>query len=138
MIDLRSDTVTKPSDKMRAAMANAEVGDDVFGDDPTVNRLQERAAELFEKKAYAASRKELHEYVEKSEKSLNPNKFNIANAQYYSALSSLYSQSKDADIEVERFVLNNPEHPKAKLIFSANSRSCFFFFVYKTKVLRSG
>ncbi len=51
MIDLRSDTVTKPSDKMRSAMANAEVGDDVFGDDPTVNRLQERAAEVFEKKA---------------------------------------------------------------------------------------
>jgi threonine aldolase len=48
MIDLRSDTVTKPSDKMRAAMAAAEVGDDVFGDDPTVNRLQERAAEVFE------------------------------------------------------------------------------------------
>jgi threonine aldolase len=51
MIDLRSDTVTKPSDKMRAAMAAAEVGDDVFGDDPTVNRLQERAAEVFEKEA---------------------------------------------------------------------------------------
>lgn len=51
MIDLRSDTVTKPSDKMRAAMASAEVGDDVFGDDPTVNRLQRRAAEFFEKEA---------------------------------------------------------------------------------------
>ena len=51
MIDLRSDTVTKPSDKMRAAMANAEVGDDVFGDDPTVNRLQEHACEVFEKEA---------------------------------------------------------------------------------------
>lgn len=51
MIDLRSDTVTKPSDKMRAAMANAEVGDDVFGDDPTVNRLQECACEVFEKEA---------------------------------------------------------------------------------------
>ena len=51
MIDLRSDTVTKPSDKMRSAMAAAEVGDDVFGDDPTVNRLQERAAEVFEKEA---------------------------------------------------------------------------------------
>jgi len=51
MIDLRSDTVTKPSDKMRAAMASAEVGDDVFGDDPTVNKLQERAAEVFEKEA---------------------------------------------------------------------------------------
>lgn len=51
MIDLRSDTVTKPSDRMRAAMAAAEVGDDVFGDDPTVNLLQERAAEVFEKDA---------------------------------------------------------------------------------------
>ena len=51
MIDLRSDTVTKPSDKMRAAMAEAEVGDDVFGDDPTVNKLQDRAAEIFEKEA---------------------------------------------------------------------------------------
>jgi threonine aldolase len=51
MIDLRSDTVTKPSDNMRAAMAAAEVGDDVFGDDPTVNKLQERAAEIFEKEA---------------------------------------------------------------------------------------
>ena len=51
MIDLRSDTVTKPSDKMRAAMAGAEVGDDVFGDDPTVNRLQDRACEMFEKEA---------------------------------------------------------------------------------------
>ena len=47
MIDLRSDTVTKPSAAMRAAMAQAEVGDDVFGDDPTVNRLQEIAAERF-------------------------------------------------------------------------------------------
>ena len=51
MIDLRSDTVTKPSEKMRDAMAAAEVGDDVFREDPTVNRLQERAAELFEKEA---------------------------------------------------------------------------------------
>ena len=51
MIDLRSDTVTKPTDAMRAAMAAAEVGDDVYGEDPTVNRLQERAAEIFEKEA---------------------------------------------------------------------------------------
>ena len=43
-IDLRSDTVTKPTPEMRRAMADAEVGDDVFGDDPTVNRLQETAA----------------------------------------------------------------------------------------------
>jgi len=45
-VDLRSDTVTEPSDAMRAAMASAEVGDAWYGDDPTVNRLQERAAEL--------------------------------------------------------------------------------------------
>jgi threonine aldolase len=46
-IDLRSDTVTQPSAAMREAMARAPVGDDVFGDDPTVNRLQEMAAERF-------------------------------------------------------------------------------------------
>jgi threonine aldolase len=45
-VDLRSDTVTEPSDEMRAAMASAEVGDAWYGDDPTVNRLQDRAAEL--------------------------------------------------------------------------------------------
>lgn len=50
-IDLRSDTVTKPTAAMRRAMAEAEVGDDVYGEDPTVNRLQERAAELFGKEA---------------------------------------------------------------------------------------
>ena len=51
MIDLRSDTVTKPTAAMRNAMAAAEVGDDVYGEDPTVNRLQERAAEIFGKEA---------------------------------------------------------------------------------------
>ena len=51
MIDLRSDTVTKPTPAMRRAMADADVGDDVYGEDPTVNRLQERAAEIFEKEA---------------------------------------------------------------------------------------
>jgi threonine aldolase len=51
MIDLRSDTVTQPTADMRAAMASAEVGDDVFLDDPTVNHLQARAAEKFEKES---------------------------------------------------------------------------------------
>jgi threonine aldolase len=51
LIDLRSDTVTKPTDEMRAAMAAAEVGDDVFGEDPTVNALEERSAELLGKEA---------------------------------------------------------------------------------------
>src|SRR3984885_2880356 len=46
-IDVRSDTVTRPSPGMRAAMAAAEVGDDVYGDDPTVNRLQAQVAERF-------------------------------------------------------------------------------------------
>ncbi|WP_138429226.1 threonine aldolase family protein [Fodinibius saliphilus] len=47
MIDLRSDTVTKPTSEMRKAMAEAEVGDDVFGEDPTVNRLEQKVASLF-------------------------------------------------------------------------------------------
>src|SRR5215467_9376329 len=50
-IDLRSDTVTKPSPEMRRAMAEAEVGDDVFIEDPTINRLQDRAAGVFEREA---------------------------------------------------------------------------------------
>lgn len=50
-IDLRSDTVTKPTPEMREAMAEAEVGDDVYGDDPTVNQLQEKAAEMLGKEA---------------------------------------------------------------------------------------
>jgi threonine aldolase len=50
-IDLRSDTVTRPTPAMRRAMAEAEVGDDVYGEDPTVNRLEARAAEVFGKEA---------------------------------------------------------------------------------------
>lgn len=51
IVDLRSDTVTRPTAAMREAIARAEVGDDVFGDDPTVNALQERVAALFGKEA---------------------------------------------------------------------------------------
>jgi threonine aldolase len=51
VIDLRSDTVTKPTPAMRRAMAEAEVGDDVYAEDPTVNRLQARAAEIFGREA---------------------------------------------------------------------------------------
>ncbi|WP_445612204.1 low-specificity L-threonine aldolase [Hafnia alvei] len=51
MIDLRSDTVTRPSDAMRLAMSRAEVGDDVYGDDPSVNLLEQEAAELTAKEA---------------------------------------------------------------------------------------
>ncbi|MFQ6370173.1 low-specificity L-threonine aldolase [Shewanella sp. YIC-542] len=57
MIDLRSDTVTHPTAAMRAAMAKAEVGDDVYGDDPTVNRLEQMAAEMlgFEEALFTTS-----------------------------------------------------------------------------------
>ena len=51
LIDLRSDTVTRPTPGMWAAIRAAEVGDDVFGEDPTVNRLQERVAALLGKEA---------------------------------------------------------------------------------------
>ena len=50
-IDLRSDTVTRPTAEMRRAMAEAEVGDDVYGEDPTINRLERRAAEVLGKEA---------------------------------------------------------------------------------------
>jgi threonine aldolase len=51
IVDLRSDTVTRPTPAMRRAMAEAEVGDDVYGEDPTVNRLEKRAAEIFGREA---------------------------------------------------------------------------------------
>ena len=51
MIDIRSDTVTKPTDAMRRAMAEAEVGDDVYGDDPTVNKLEKLGAKMLGKEA---------------------------------------------------------------------------------------
>jgi tetratricopeptide (TPR) repeat protein len=99
--------------------------------------------ELFEKRAYSSSRKEFSKYVLNSKYSLNPNKFNIANAEYYSALAALYTKSKDAQIEVERFVLNNSEHPKAKLIYSDLAENSFKngdypnAIVYFTKALEN-
>ena len=56
IVDLRSDTITKPTPAMRRAMAEAEVGDDVFGDDPTVKRLEEVAADRLGKEAALFSR----------------------------------------------------------------------------------
>jgi threonine aldolase len=55
-IDLRSDTVTRPTPDMRRAMAEAEVGDDVMNEDPTVRKLQERTAELLGKEAALRAR----------------------------------------------------------------------------------
>ena len=51
IVDLRSDTITKPTPSMRQAMANAEVGDEAYGDDPTINRLEAMAAEIMGKEA---------------------------------------------------------------------------------------
>lgn len=51
VIDLRSDTVSHPTEEMRSAMANAVVGDDVYGEDPTVVELERKCAELFKKEA---------------------------------------------------------------------------------------
>jgi len=51
ILDFRSDTITRPTAAMRAAIAEAAVGDDVFGDDPTVNRLQARVADMLGKEA---------------------------------------------------------------------------------------
>ena len=51
IIDLRSDTVTRPTEEMRSVMAQAELGDDVYGEDPSVNRLQDMASEMAGKEA---------------------------------------------------------------------------------------
>ena len=51
MIDFRSDTVTKPTEEMRKAMYNADVGDDVYRDDPTVNELEDTASKMFDKES---------------------------------------------------------------------------------------
>ena len=60
IVDLRSDTVTRPTAEMRQAMAEAEVGDDVYGEDPTVNRLEKRAAEDFWERSGAVCADRMH------------------------------------------------------------------------------
>ncbi|AFK05318.1 Tetratricopeptide TPR_1 repeat-containing protein [Emticicia oligotrophica DSM 17448] len=77
-----------------------------------------KGIELFQKKAYAASREEFKHYIQLTEKTLKENEFNLTNAEYYSALSGLYSKALDADIEIERFAINHSNHPKAKLIYT--------------------
>ena len=65
LIDLRSDTVTRPTPPMRAKMAEAEVGDDVYGEDPTVNRLEELAAKMLDMEAASIllDRRLIHIYM---------------------------------------------------------------------------
>lgn len=88
-----------------------------------LSHLYNEGVELFEKKSYVAARKSFKGYIEKTQRTLSPNQFTLANASYYAAISGLYTNSLDADIEVERFVTNFSDHPKAKIIYSdlANS-----------------
>jgi tetratricopeptide (TPR) repeat protein len=73
--------------------------------------------ELFEKKVYAAAREEFQTYIQKTNKTLYPNDFNLTNAEYYSALAGLYTSAADSEIELARFVVNHSEHPKAQVIY---------------------
>ncbi|RYU97227.1 tetratricopeptide repeat protein [Emticicia agri] len=76
-----------------------------------------KGIELFQKKVYAPSREEFRQYIKSTQKSLNANEFNLTNAEYYAALAGLYVKAPDADIEIERFVVNHSDHPKAKVIY---------------------
>ncbi|MBA4853369.1 tetratricopeptide repeat protein [Emticicia sp. BO119] len=76
-----------------------------------------KGIELFQKKVYAPSREELRHYIKSTQQSLNANEFNLTNAEYYAALAGLYVKAPDADIEIERFVVNHSDHPKAKVIY---------------------
>lgn len=74
--------------------------------------------ELFENKGFATSRKEFDHYLTYTpESELSPNLFNQANALYFAAVAALKTEAPDAQIQVERFIKNNPDHPKAKIIY---------------------
>jgi tetratricopeptide (TPR) repeat protein len=77
-----------------------------------------KGIELFQKKVYTASREEFKHYIQLTEKTLKENEFNLINAEYYSALSGLYAKAIDAEIEIERFVVNHSDYPKAKVIYN--------------------
>ena len=77
-----------------------------------------KGIELFQKKVYTSSREEFKHYIQLTEKTLKHNEFNLINAKYYSALSGLYAKAIDADIEIERFVVNHSDYPKAKVIYN--------------------
>lgn len=83
--------------------------------DPEVH--YNKGIELFQKKVYTVSREEFQHFIQLTEKTLKANEFNLTNAEYYSALSGLYANALDAEIEIERFVVNHSDHPKAKVIY---------------------
>jgi TolA-binding protein len=74
--------------------------------------------ELFEKTNYAAAKQEFRYYLEKRATLLNTNDYNAVTAEYYSTLCALYTSTPDAELLVDRFVRNHPEHPKAAAIYS--------------------
>jgi len=77
-----------------------------------------KGIELFQKKVYTASREEFKHYIQLTEKTLKENEFNLINAEYFSALSGLYTKAIDAEIEIERFAVNHSDFPKAKVIYN--------------------
>lgn len=74
--------------------------------------------ELFEKSNYAGAKQEFRYYLEKRPALLNTNDYTAVTAEYYTTLCALYSDAPEAELAVERFVKNHPEHPKAAVIFS--------------------
>jgi len=74
--------------------------------------------ELFEKSNYAAAKQEFRYYLEKRPALLNTNDYTAVTAEYYTTLCALYADAPEAELAVDRFVRNHPEHPKAALIYS--------------------
>lgn len=74
--------------------------------------------ELFEKSNYSAAKQEFRYYLEKRPALLNTNDYTAVNAEYYTTLCALYADAPEAELAVDRFVRNHPEHPKAALIYS--------------------
>lgn len=73
--------------------------------------------ELFERKNYTSARAEFQEYLVKTKNFIDKNEYNIVSAEYYLAVTGLYENSMDAEVGVERFVIDHGDHPKAKTIF---------------------
>ena len=74
--------------------------------------------ELFEKSNYTAAKQEFRYYLEKRPALLNTNDYTAVTAEYYTTLCALYADAPEAELAVDRFVRNHPEHPKAALIYS--------------------